>query len=159
MFTSVYLSLFTCHISHVQCHKKRVLELFGEGSVIKKAYPVFVTPLVQPGLFYKHLCHSLSQSVSQSVIVLFQILRTPSIPNLKIQDAEMMIMFTSPHLSCVMCHMSCVTCNMSHFIYFFLLVVKLVGGGSVINEPSSSSFNRFQVWCSGGILNIILFLL
>ena len=36
------------------------------------------------------------------------------------------------HVSCVTCHMSRFTCHMSHF---FLLdeVLKLVGGGSVIN--------------------------
>ena len=43
------------------------------------------------------------------------------------------------HMSCVMCHMSRVTCYMSHVTcHFFLLlfldkVVKLIGGGSVIN--------------------------
>ena len=42
------------------------------------------------------------------------------------------------HLSPVICHMSPVTCRMLHAIFFFLLfffykLVKLVGGGSVIN--------------------------
>ena len=39
------------------------------------------------------------------------------------------------HVSHVTCHMSHVTCQMSIilFIYFFYKVVKLFGGGSVIN--------------------------
>ena len=49
------------------------------------------------------------------------------------------------HVSCVMCHVSYVTCHVSHItchmshvtIFFFLFfsdkVVKLIGGGSVIN--------------------------
>ena len=42
------------------------------------------------------------------------------------------------HMSHVTCHMSCVTCHKC-----FLCVekvVKLIGGGSVINEPTPSSF-------------------
>ena len=45
------------------------------------------------------------------------------------------------HVSCVMCHVSRVTCHVSHitcqdflFLFFFSdKVVKLIGGGSVIN--------------------------
>ena len=47
-----------------------------------------------------------------------------------------------------MCHVSHVTCHMSHvtyiyFFFFFYKVVKLVGGGSVINgaTPSRSYTN------------------
>ena len=60
------------------------------------------------------------------------------------------------HMSPVTCHVSRITCHMSHvkknyiYIYFFLIilqkkldkVVELVGGGSVINRPAPSSFNR-----------------
>ena len=47
-------------------------------------------------------------------------------------------MCTPPNMSHVTCHESCVTCHMSHFIFSFLFffldkVVKLSGGGSVIN--------------------------
>ena len=53
-------------------------------------------------------------------------------------------------MSRVTCHMSRVTCHMSHFFYFFFFfffsffsdkVVKLIGGGSVINGASLSSFD------------------
>ena len=42
------------------------------------------------------------------------------------------------HVSHVTCHVSCVTCHMSHVTFFFSSsfsdkVVKLIGGGSVIN--------------------------
>ena len=45
-----------------------------------------------------------------------------------------------------MCHMSHVMCHVSHvkrdffIIIFFYKVMKLVGGGSVINGPNLSSF-------------------
>ena len=43
------------------------------------------------------------------------------------------------NLSCVVYHMSPVTCHMSHS-FSFDKVVKLAGGGSVINEVTPSSF-------------------
>ena len=68
-----------------------------------------------------------------------------------------MRMFTPPnvsrvmcHVSCVMCHVSCVTCHVSRVTYhvsrFFIIfffsdkVVKLIGGGSVINGAYPVSF-------------------
>ena len=51
-------------------------------------------------------------------------------------------MFTPPnvshvtcHMSRVTCHVSRVTCHLSHYNFFFFLdkVVKLIGGGCVIN--------------------------
>ena len=41
------------------------------------------------------------------------------------------------HMSNVTCHMSCVPCQI---FFFFEKEVKLVGGGSVINGASPSSF-------------------
>ena len=38
-------------------------------------------------------------------------------------------------MSCVKCHMSCVSTNI-----FFYKIVKLVGGGSVMNGATPSSF-------------------
>ena len=53
-------------------------------------------------------------------------------------------------MSCVTCHMSRVTCHMSrvtyiyiffYFLFFFLYkLVELVGGGSVINGATPSSY-------------------
>ena len=44
------------------------------------------------------------------------------------------------HMSRVRCHMSHVTCHLSHVTYiFFYKVVKLVGGGSVIDGATPSS--------------------
>ena len=53
------------------------------------------------------------------------------------------------HTSRFTCHVSIVTCHMSHinlifFFFFFDKVVKLIGGGSVINGayPSSLFYER-----------------
>ena len=44
------------------------------------------------------------------------------------------------HVPCVTCHMSRVTRHMSQFFFLFSdKVVKLIGGGSVINGPTLSS--------------------
>ena len=52
------------------------------------------------------------------------------------------------HMSHVMCDVSCVTFHMSHFCSSFLFssdkVLKLVGGGSVINGATSSSFIYYE---------------
>ena len=58
-------------------------------------------------------------------------------------------MFTThnmSHVTFVTCHMSCVTCFF--FLLLFLLdkVVKLNGGGSVINKPTPSSLYTFHVF-------------
>ena len=62
------------------------------------------------------------------------------------------------HVKChmsVMCHMSSVTCQVSHVFFlssfflniFFYKVVKLVGGGSVINGATLSSLNQtLRIW-------------
>ena len=47
------------------------------------------------------------------------------------------------HVSCVMCHVSHVMCQMSHF-FFSDKVVKLSGGGSVINGAYPSSFEVME---------------
>ena len=48
------------------------------------------------------------------------------------------------HVSHITCHMSHVVCHMSHvvflYIYIFYKVVRLVGGGSVINRATLSIF-------------------
>ena len=60
-------------------------------------------------------------------------------PNHKTQRAEILREGSPPptcHMSPVTYHMSCVTCHVSHvtyFISFFSNVMKLFGGGSVIN--------------------------
>ena len=58
-------------------------------------------------------------------------------------------MFTIAYVSCVTCllsrvtcHVSHVACHMSHFIFIFENEVKLVGGGSVINGATLSSFSN-----------------
>ena len=54
------------------------------------------------------------------------------------------------HVSCVMCHVSHVTCHMSHVkcnkshFFFSDKLVKLVGGGSVINGAILSCLHMFQ---------------
>ena len=47
------------------------------------------------------------------------------------------------HMSHVMENMSCVMCNMSHVTFFFVIALKLVGGGSFIKEASPFSSS----WC------------
>ena len=42
------------------------------------------------------------------------------------------------HMIRVTCHMSCVTCNLVLFIFY--KVLKLIGGGSVVNGAYPSSF-------------------
>ena len=37
-------------------------------------------------------------------------------------------------VSRITCHMSHVTCHVSHVTFFFYKVLKLIGGGSVINR-------------------------
>ena len=56
-------------------------------------------------------------------------------------------MFTPPNMSRVMCHVSHVTCHMSHVFLFVFLdkVVKLIGGGSVINGPIPSSLESESI--------------
>ena len=45
------------------------------------------------------------------------------------------------HVSSVTCHMSCVTCHVSHVTFFLDKLLKPIGGGSVINGPTLSSFH------------------
>ena len=82
-------------------------------------------------------------------------------------------MFTPPkhvtcHMSHVTCHVSHVTCHVSHvtchmslfyFLFFSDKVVELIGGGSVINGATPSSFNIACIACwfkSHDIFNIPL---
>ena len=66
------------------------------------------------------------------------------------------------HMSRAMCHLSRVTCHMSHIIFFFKCnlssfekVVKLVGGGFVINGPTPSGLLRrtIRVAKSGAVIS------
>ena len=93
-----------------------MVELFSGESVIKGSYPVYF--------------HVKDQ------------LHCPKPYNLESINFERR--FTSPHMSCVRCHMSgvrCqvsnVTCHMSrvtcHVSQFFMLKLKLVSGGCVVN--------------------------
>ena len=74
------------------------------------------------------------------------------------------------HVSRVTCHVSRVTCHVSRvrfFFFFFDKVVELIGGGSVINGATPSSFptiltlpeQHFSVWLFLNPGNKILFLL
>ena len=76
--------------------------------------------------------------VGQWVILFLQIFRTPSLPNHKSQRGKIF-----SHVSPVTCHVSHVICHMSH-IFFFYKLVKLVGGGSVINGANPFSFFFFK---------------
>ena len=74
------------------------------------------TPQVQPGLVYKHLCHSIIQSLTICEIIF----RTPVLPNLKSQAAKFFkegSSFHNCHMACTMCCMSHVMCHMSHVTY------------------------------------------
>ena len=62
-----------------------------------------------------------------------------------------------------MCHMSCVRCHMSQF-FFTNKVMKLVGGGSVINLANQSSLlylylSRISNTAGSTILLAILFII
>ena len=68
------------------------------------------------------------------------------------------------HVSHVMCHMSCVTCHLWRvtYLFFFLSdkVVKLVGGGSVINGATLSSFTlgnllKYSLRCFVAKVNLL----
>ena len=88
--------------------------------------------------FYKHLRYCLILSISESSIVKIssihlhsQTVRARELISLE----KLLLQPATCHVPHVECHMSRVTCNVS-FILFSLFsdkVVKLVGGGSVIN--------------------------
>ena len=94
--------------------------------------------------FNYYLNYNTGQLLHNTVILLTD----PSLPNRKSQGAEMLRKYSPPLY--FICHMSRVTCQVSrvtyhvsleffyYFLFFFFLldkVVKLVGGGSVINRP------------------------
>ena len=102
---------------------------------------------MQPGLFYKHLCHSLIHWLTPSTFVEISsehlLSQTVSARELKILEKV--------HLPQT-CHVSHVTCRVSHVTIPFCLflfpdrVEKLVGGGSVINWATPSSFLLLETW-------------
>ena len=85
-----------------------------------------LTDLVEPGLFYKHLCHSFIHWL----IEWYFCSESPRHCLSQTVRAEQMKLLENVYLPpCVACHVSHVTCQMSDF---FDQVVKLVVGGSVI---------------------------
>ena len=86
--------------------------------------------------------------------VLFLVSHTTlqSFPNRKSQGPAIFVMCLVSHVRCNMslliCHVSLATCHMSCYtnfflIFFFYKLLELVGEGSVINEPTFSSFLNF----------------
>ena len=99
--------------------------------------PIFLTDPVQPGLFYKHLYHSLIHSLGQSLILSENIFKTPSLPGVQgdeILREDHLPPLVTCYVSHVMCHESHVTYHMSHvtghnlhvILIFYCKVVKLV---------------------------------
>ena len=122
----------------------------------------YLTDPVKPGLFYKRLCHSLALSVSHPLWKYLQNTVPPKPCKQTFWNNVHPLTNVTCHMSWVTCHMSWVTCPVSHvtchmscvtshlkyifqFIYFFSSsfdkVVKIVGGGSVIN--AAYPFNLF----------------
>ena len=66
---------------------------------------------MKPGLFYKHLCHSVSDRVSQSSFVKIS---SKHLHSQTVRARELKFWFTSPYMLCVMCHISSVPCHMSY---------------------------------------------
>ena len=75
-------------------------------------------------------------------MLFLQIFKSLFRPNQKSQGAEMLTECPPP----TKCHMSGVTGQVSHFLFYFFLdkVVKLVGGGSVINGAYPVQFTRYS---------------
>ena len=111
-----------------------------QQSLFCQLFHSVLTNQVWLGLFYKHLCDALIQSV----ILLFRIFKTLYISNCKSWEAEFLENVHPPPPPCahVTCHVSNVMRQVSRAkcrIFFFWggdgdKVVELVGGGSAINE-------------------------
>ena len=114
-------------VTHERKNKRKLLCLILDNLQTNMDF-LYLTDPVYPGLFYNHLCHLLVSWFIQSAMICENVFVKPS--------------YLKRYLSCVKCHMSCVTCYMSHVIChmshvrfpFLYEVVKLVSGGSVINE-------------------------
>ena len=78
---------------------------FGTGHIQAYVSTHLFTDPVQPGLFYKHLCDSLTHPFPPNLQDTF----TPKPYELRTRNFEKM--FTSLHVSHVTCHISRVTCH------------------------------------------------
>ena len=92
---------------------------------------LLLTDPVQPGLFYKQLCHSLINQV----ILSLRVFKTISLQNLKSLGAQILREYSSPtlcHMSGVRCqvsgvtsHVSSVTCQVSHVTFLFVKYIYI----------------------------------
>ena len=106
--------------------------------VCQELLQIFNRPVVAgaPGLFYKHLCDSLSSQYSR---------HHKSLP-VRARGAEILRECSPPtmcHMSHIPGHMLCLRCQVSQVVYFFFfsfakaVLVELVVGGSLINGAYS----------------------
>ena len=92
-----------------------------------------------------------SHSLIIWVILSFRIVKTLCITNRKSWGAEILgkcLPTTMCHKSCASCHWSRVMCHILSFLIWIWIykLVKLVGGGSVINGSTPSSFSWLILW-------------
>ena len=133
--------------------------LFKDKNRHQTTKTCYLTDLVQPGLFYKHLHHSFIHKVSQSVSwrsFLFRIFKTLSIQSPKSQGAQNLRECSSPIkclISGVTCHVSHVRCPVSesmyyyyyYYIFFFTNWRSKSMKGLLSMGPTPSSFSRNAV--------------
>ena len=122
---TVYIiqSLLNAKHKYNSIPKPSIKTIFDQGLF----YHVIFTDLVQPGLFYIHLCHSF---INEMKIILFlHIFKSLSHPSRKRQRTEIWREFYPPPQR--------VTCHIFSFSFFFDKELELVGGGSAINRKVS----------------------
>ena len=104
----------------------------------------FLTDSMQPGLFCNHLCHSLINSVVDPLVQTSSKhcqSQTGRVSVLKFWENVHPTLCVRCQVSDFTCHVSPVTCHLSRvrlhkkkiYIYILKKILKLVGGGSVIN--------------------------
>ena len=96
------------------------------------------------GAVLKHLCYWLIQSVSQCSCS-SKSSKYHKSQTIRAREPTFWENVHPPHhvtcyISHVTCYMSCVMCPVSYIYIYFDKVMKLIGGGSVINGPTPSSF-------------------
>ena len=123
------------------------VKLSAAQHTICQSCTLYLTDLVYPGLFYKHLCHWLTDWLTDSAFSSkpsnHPYTQTARARELKFWENGHPPPRVTCHLSGVRCHVSGVTCHVSPVTFYFLFffkVVELVDGRSVINGTTPSSY-------------------
>ena len=157
-----HMSHFTCLVSHVRCQVSHIIchifsssfiSQIGGASGLRVCYQwglprLLLTHPVYLGLFYKHLCHSVIDSLNRSWFVKISS-RHFNTQAIRARDPEFWhnvhhLLFVTWHMSYVMCLMSCVTCHVLH-------VMCQVSHVSIHHRVKRKMFKSKKHQCSQGM--------